>query len=1093
MIHIKKTIPFLAFLLLFNSVYAQVFLDNNASFEVQSISSGASWLNTNGQFDYTNNGTNPENRALLYSTDAFQSNDGFKLTIEYTSGSIEDIASHNFSFGLISTETDLSAYTGFNPFRADQSVYSLGANITKNEDATARGLNFSDGTSRTTLDESGTRVQFVSEATTKVTIEIGIGGYWSYRINDMYEASGVVLEGFDLTKSFHVVIYGQDDDGGEKSIQSIKLEKRYAAGERAKNVRGTWSSGIDVSLMDAVKDLKTLDGLGVGFTSGASQSALHMAPHKLMERLALKGVDGNDTTIDLIAPTWGDLNLDEPEVDDTKDQMLKVKAAGFKVKAYTNSENFVGVNAEEYVAWTERWKEWCDTDPEAQAFINSQPFHTGVWNKTTQQYEDATSTYPNRKYMFCYAEFILKDHALRYGDYIDNWIFDDGGTMGENGDNATSGIIEEQRIYQAYSNAVHAGNPEIPTAFNNSRSNLNYASYPFAHAVQFEDFTFGHAFGGNNNHAEKVNGNQFNLNYQHVTRMTETNGNVHDGGNWDWDDKIVGNFHSKISTTAWKFGPAQAWEQDDFNQWNLEAMQAGGAMTWDGSFNRNITGVYDWVIPLLKGLDDHLCQYQSPGAPNWARAYTILPDATVGEAYYHVLIEGENFWDPEGDDIIGVSTVNGTPSWLNINEDSENPGYWILSGVPTEATLLEFELQATDDGNLSGTREVKIQVNKSDVTFTNTGDGSPVWISDLFEFDVPKYTALNTTFIRGKEFTDFDGDELTIQVVGDYPWLTLEEVAPDMWTLNASPVCSGIHNVQLALSDGIHTTNTTLAINVSDPQFLDMDVATVNGNARWELDNDTYVYNNVRVNYNYSSLLYSSQAFQSTEGFRLKVNYTTGNIGSVLGHNFSFGLISTDTDLSTYAGVNPFGAEASVYSFGVNITANQGENMRGLNYTNGTSIQNLDASGTNVQFSTDELVEVILEVQDNGAWSYSINDIEEASGTFSEFDLSKTYHVAVYGQDDDGGGKMIHEIVLETCLDPSIITSIPEIDDGLFTVYPNPTLGVVQFEKDEEYTVYNSLGAQVLTGKGTTLNLINMPNGIYFIHMGDSIHKIIKE
>lgn len=79
-----------------------------------------------------------------------------------------------------------------------------------------------------------------------------------------------------------------------------------------------------------------------------------------------------------------------------------------------------------------------------------------------------------------------------------------------------------------------------------------------------------------------------------------------------------------------------------------------------------------------------------------------------------------------------------------------------------------------------------------------------------------------------------------------------------------------------------------------------MDVVTVNGKGTWSLSNGSYVYDNVKVNYNYSAIMYSSQVFQSDDGFRVKVNYTTGNIGSVLGHNFSFGLISTDTDLSTY-------------------------------------------------------------------------------------------------------------------------------------------------------------------------------------------------
>ena len=298
------------------------------------------------------------------------------------------------------------------------------------------------------------------------------------------------------------------------------------------------------------------------------------------------------------------------------------------MKAYTNGENFLGSNSNNLQPFVDRWIEYCDVNPEVQAFINSQPYHTGIWNRTTQQYEvayesDGTETYPKRKYMFCYAEYILKDYALRYGKHISSWIFDDGGTMAQNGDSQTSGLIEEQRIFQAFANAVHAGNPDIPIAFQNGRSSLNYNSSPFAHATQFDDFSFGHAFGGNNDHASKT-GSTYNNNYRHIRRMRETDGYIHEGGAWTWDDKIVGNFHSKLSTTAWKYGTNQAWEEEDFFRWNLEALQAGGHMTWGGSIWRSNPNLQPWALTLLRGLDEHLAEFENPGSPNWARAYTLF-------------------------------------------------------------------------------------------------------------------------------------------------------------------------------------------------------------------------------------------------------------------------------------------------------------------------------------------------------------------------------------------------------------------------------------------------------------------------------------
>ncbi|MGJ8692955.1 MAG: dockerin type I repeat-containing protein [Thalassotalea sp.] len=720
----KQCLAFIIGALLSGSLHAeeQVFFDKNSSAILTSIEGGANWSEDSiaGAFNYNNNGELASHRAMIYSTESYQSNDGFRLTIEYKAGSLSNLNSHNFSFGLISDDTDLSSYHGSNPFAATQSVYSIGANLTSDNGTSARGLNFTDGSKRVTLDESGTRVQFAIGQTTKVTIEVGIGGYWSYRINDEFEADGVLAEGFDLSKSYRVAVYGQDDQGGEKSIQSITLKKAYAAGERAASIRGEWFGGEgDV---ESVKHFKTLDTMKASFTNGASLSAVHSAPQKLLERIALYGADGNGPAIDLIAPTWGDLSLDEPESDPFLEQVLAIKAAGFKVKAYTNSENFVGSNGAELQEFVDRWKAYCDTDPEIQAFINSQPFHTGIWDRDLQTYVDASDTYPNRKYMFVYAEYILKDQALRYGKHFGSWIFDDGDTMAQNGDKATSGIIEEQRIYQAYANAVHAGNPETPIAFNNGRSTVNYDSFPFAHAVRFEDFTFGHAFGGNNDHASKT-GSQFNNNYKHVTRMTETDGYVHAGGAWEWDDKIVGNMHSKLSTSAWKYGPTQAWEEADFYQWNLEALQAGGHMTWGGSTPRTSETLYGWAYTLLKGLDDHLAKYQNPGSPDWARYATILPDAHIGQPYTHTLQNNIDFWDPEGDGVTLelLDAEDDAPSWLTLTEDQDNPGAWILSGIPSETveTVFTFKLRvAAYDGEKERTVTLNLTEGTSPYPFS---------------------------------------------------------------------------------------------------------------------------------------------------------------------------------------------------------------------------------------------------------------------------------------------------------------------------------------------------------------------------------------
>ncbi|MEI6893007.1 MAG: hypothetical protein V5783_12690, partial [Pontiella sp.] len=976
-----------------------------------------------GDATFVTSGTSFMHRAILYSKNTFQSDAGFKLTVNYTTGLLSDLAAHNLSFGLISSDTDISTYAGYNPFEANTNIYSIGVNLTADGGVAVRGLNFTDGSIVTNLDQSGTHAEFKAGERCEVTIEIGVGGYWCYRIDGVYEASGVLLEGFDLSNRYRVVVYGQDDHGGEKSIQAIRLETAYALGERAASLRGNWSGGAGA--LDQIKNFRTLDSIGINFSDGATQSALHFAPHKLLESLSEGDTDEDDNRINLVVPLWGDLSLDDPENDTFLERILEIKAAGFNVKGYTNSENFIGSNHIMYDVFCDRWKTWCDTNEMAQAFINSQPFHTGVWNRTTGLYEDASATYPNRKYMFCYAEYVLKDYALRYGTYFGSWIFDDGATMEQNGDHATSGLIEEQRIYQAFANAIHAGNPEVPIAFNNGRSTVNYNSSPYAHAIRFEDFTFGHAFGGNNDHASKT-GSQFTNNYRHVTRMMETDGYVHEGGAWEWDDLIVGNFHSKLSTTAWKYGPVQAWEKADFYRWNLEAIQAGGHMTWGGSIPRSgtVPVLYDWAYNLLKGLDDHLAQFGSPGAPNWARAYTVLPDATMGEAYYHILVEEEDVWDPEGDAIVAITALGDAASWLSIREDPNDPGHWVMSGTPRESTASEqsFILRATDVAGQSGDRVVELQLNENLVDLIPDVPGHPFWITA--SMDPPgayRYQTYRYTLVRGKNFEDLDGDPLKMKKVRGASWLTLKELAPDIWQLSGTPDSSdvGLHTVELCLSDGITSVIEPLQIDVTDTRFLAMEQISIKGGAYWtDLEfvdeNEDFTYYNSGGNYDYRSLAYSTQAFQSKGGFRLTVNYTIGSISDSLAHNFSFGLIRADADLSTYSGFNPFKVETNVYSLGVNLTADGDDRAQGLTFTDGSACTTLDQSGDHVQFAIGVSTEVIIEIGHTGAWSYSIGGITEASGVIpGGFDLSESYHITFYGQDDNGGGKSIQSMELD--------------------------------------------------------------------------------
>ena len=705
--------------------------------------SGGRWIENSDQAIYVRNGQNPDNKAILYSENSFNSETGFKLRVSYETDLIGRSGQHNLSFGLVSSDTDLANYDGSNPFDSQRGVYGIGANITTGGRTAARGLTFGNGTNTpaTILDTAGSRQQFTRNRPSEVEIEIGRYGYWSYRINGEYEASGALPEDFDLSKDYHIVVFGQDVENGSKSIQSITLEEGYDQGDRAVSLRGSWNSGQGDS--DFLQNLKTVDSTLARVNEGAALSAEHNLPHRLLEMIAAgeSSVGGNPIN-HVVHPTWGNFNHDEPDTDYFLQDISGIRNAGLGAKFYSNSQNFIGGNdADDLAPFVQRWFQWCDTNPEAVAFLNSQPYYKGVWNRNTQQYEDASNQFPRRKYLFCYAEFVLKDIALRYGEYATSWTFDfSSPTFGNDaGDNPLSGIHQEQRLYQAYANAVWAGNPDCPVAFNNGRQPNNGfnndPAFPFALPTRFEDFTFGHAHGANQDHASKtrtspVRANEtfFTSNERHVTRMTQTNGFVHAGGDRSFDDKVVGNFHSKLGPVSWRFSLPVAWTQNDFNRLNLLAIRSGGHMTWEGAVARsfvprplnssNLQPLQTEAANFLTNTDNFLAANETPDGPSWARAFTDLPAATVGQNYFHRLNIGEDLYDLNNDIIEVTAKRDGffsnVPSWLVIFRN--NVGDWILRGIPENpsAQVNEFNLVVRNSNNITASRKVTIRVNGAD-------------------------------------------------------------------------------------------------------------------------------------------------------------------------------------------------------------------------------------------------------------------------------------------------------------------------------------------------------------------------------------------
>lgn len=534
-------------------------------------------------------------------------------------------------------------------------------------------------------------------------------------------------------------------------------------GVRADWMRGAWGAlwlpesnfngnieGVRIDdFLTQIKGLKTIDYIQVGLTSPNIYSPVHTAPHSIIEGLWKGDMDSNGDPINLGVPR---ASVDDPFLT----WLLAIKAAGLKTEVYVNSYNLLdrvptSIPAD-FPDLSARWKNYCDKNTNTKAFIASKPYHKDGLHDD------------RRPYMFCYAEFILKEYAVRYGDLIDAWCFDSADNImeAECGDNPDSGVLADQRIYEAFANAVHAGNPNAAVAFNNS---VGVDGAPFATPTLFDDYAFGHPFGGA---GDMVAGTLYARNYAICQLMGSTSGLPFRTDDRSWNNKVVGHFFPKLSTTSWNSGNTPCLTDAQFVQWNNTGVVNGGGITWGtplvitnlNNNNPNLT-LQPYALTQLTKSDVDLMKNQSPGAPNWARQRTILPKAVTGKSFSHKLSTGTDFWDPEGNTITELSAVStdNVPSWLTITQTAT--GVWKLSGTPNETNAKTYTFRLRIKDASGGTnRWVTLNVTKS--TTSKIGSDKNAIEEDtadavvLYPNPVTNYISLNVA-IQSANIIDLKG------------------------------------------------------------------------------------------------------------------------------------------------------------------------------------------------------------------------------------------------------------------------------------------------------------------------------------------------
>nr|UQB70640.1 Fhf2 [synthetic construct] len=573
--------------------------------------------------------------------------------------------------------------------------------------------------------------------------------------------------------------------------------------------------GVSIeAFLTQIQHLKTVDFIQVGLASPYIYSPVHTAPHPLLEKLWEGDLGPDGKPINLVVPR---ASAPDPFLSWLK----AIKAAGLKTEVYVNSANLLQWEAfngapSEFPDFSNRWKAYCDTDPTVQAFINSEAYHKDGVNDD------------RRPYMFAYAEFILKDYAMRYGDLIDAWCFDAAHVnMASAGDDYSTGNIDTQRVYQAFADACHAGNPNAAITFNNGIGDRDSDPFlPYRTPSLFEDYKFGHPFGGAGNMVEPRDP-LYTVNFGICEYMRDNNGLPYTNDGIDWNDNVVAHFFPKQSTTSWNDGGTPCLTDGEFVEWNNVGLINGGGITWGtplvitnlNNASPNLT-LQPYALRQLELVDADLSVNQYPGAPNWARQYTVLPEIIPGQDYSHTLIEGTDFWDPENVGITNLAIVEGGEAldWLTLTETEE--GIWVLGGTPTESevTTYTFKLRAEDSDGFTD-REVTLNVVSPPDGFTNPEDGSPVWkLNSMTLENIPVLEPFEYYLEEGVDFYDFEGDDLSIIINDGAVWLNVEKLSNGIWYLSGIPELDhvGDNTFTLTLNDGTHSTDSELQITV-DP------------------------------------------------------------------------------------------------------------------------------------------------------------------------------------------------------------------------------------------------------------------------------------
>jgi hypothetical protein len=143
-----------------------------------------------------------------------------------------------------------------------------------------------------------------------------------------------------------------------------------------------------------------------------------------------------------------------------------------------------------------------------------------------------------------------------------------------------------------------------------------------------------------------------------------------------------------------------------------------------------------------------------------------------------------------------------------------------------------------------------------------------------------------------------------------------------------------------------------------------------------------------------------------------------------------------------------------------------------LKYDNETSSPavDFDAYGINGVISFD--AEPSWEATSNPRWRYFYNWKLTAGGSCAR--------VPVHA-------------VIDSSNPNCLLTSVDEFETSSLEAYPNPTNGMVSWEKESEFKLYTLEGIEMKAGSASSVDLSDLNDGVYLLDLNGAVSRIIKE